>query len=136
MTAKNENRETERPAWAADLDLSPELARVSDEVLTDIVRWPSVEEYSIVRRLADAEMRVADLERLLKQAHMDYRAMLGRPGQAPDRGEPDFLIEEDGTKWRRVGPDRYQDGSSDPEFLPCREKIERSTEGKLTEVWK
>lgn len=48
--------------------------------------------------------------------------------------EPIALIEADGTRWDRVGPDAWGNPRW-PGFTPSREKIERSTEGPIRELW-
>ena len=63
MTAnKNEQgSEPGRPAWATGLDLSPQAIRPTDET---IKAWMWGQEL-VLRRLADAEIRVAELEKMV-----------------------------------------------------------------------
>ena len=124
MTANKYEQGSEpgRPAWAAGLDLHPMRMRATDEDL----KLYAQDSRALLRRLADAEMRVAELERLLREA----RAF-------PDPGEPDYLIETGGAQWKRIGQDRYArtDGSF-PGFTPDRAKIERSSDGPVRAAWK
>lgn len=163
MTAKSEdtNEEPGRPAWAAGLDLSPELTRAEDVVLTDIIRWPSKEDLSIARRLADAEMRVAALEKNRTKSNLQLWAennrlagnvveLQSRNRSLEDqlqpltealrdalaesqRGEPDFLIDQEEDLWFRVETDRY--GAYSGDLGVPRARIERLY-GPVTEAWK
>lgn len=111
MTAnKNEQgSEPDRPAWAIELDLSPRAIRPTDET---IKAWMWGQEL-VLRRLADAEMRVAALER--------------------GRGEPDYLIDRHGDCWFRMESGGYaMQGEGE---APARSTIEIAY-GPVTEAWK
>ena len=70
----------------------------------------------VLRRLADAEMKLAELQ--------------------AERGEPDFLIDRDGEAWRRIGPDAYSVINAAGLIGEwSREQIEAEW-GPVTEVWK
>jgi len=103
MTAnKNEQgSEPGRPAWAAGFDLSPARPRVSDE---DLRLFVQPFDLAVKRRLADAEMRVAELEWELASVREHRDALQAATGM---RGEPDFLIDSDGDKFDRVAPGIY-----------------------------
>lgn len=128
---KNEQgSEPGRPAWAAGLDLSAEMTRASDRRL-ELTAAMRASAAPILRRLADAEMRVAQLER----ENAELRNSLVS-SDAWTLTDPDYLIESDGAEWKRIGQDEYArtDGSF-PGFTPDRAKIERSSEGLVRAVW-
>lgn len=95
--------EPDRPAWAVGLDLSPELPRrLDDRLALDVKRWS--ESRSTLRRLADAEMRVAELEQdrdVLREV-----AKACAETHPITRGEP-RVIDRDGDKFDRVAPGIY-----------------------------
>lgn len=135
---KNDNGiEPDRPAWAAGLDLSAERRRTSDADLVARIRdFTSL--HAILRRLADAEMqeaalteavvgqatRIAELENLLRIAEQI----------APQRGEPEFLIDRDGFVWSRTEPGRYR-YHRNKVLTDARGWIDDNF-GPVTEVWK
>lgn len=137
MSALNENR----PTWAAGLDLSPEVGRVSDHGLTEWVTLFQGNTHAVLRRLADTEMRVAQLEREVERLSRPCLPLAQiEDAYGPDLPgrEPDFLIESDGSEWRLVDDQgRYArtDGSF-PGFTPDRAKIERSSDGPVRAAWK
>ena len=182
MTADEKNgASAPMPAWAEGLDLNPHKVRASDHTLKRIVESATkfatgASQRLVLRRLADAEMKLAALsadrgepdflidrdgeawrrigpgtysvinrdglieewsrERMERRWGPVTEAWKGKIANSlADRGEPDFLIESDGTRWERVGQDMYQ-LPGDPGFRPSREKIERSSEGPVTEAWK
>jgi hypothetical protein len=105
MTANKNNAEAGRPAWAAGLDLSPELPRrLDDRLALDVKRWS--ESRSTLRRLADAEMRVAELEAKLETAVQVAVSNLITRGNQILR-EPDFLIDRHGDCWIRAESGGY-----------------------------
>lgn len=143
MTA-NENTQNEgpgRPSWAAGLDLSISRPRVSDE---DLRLFVQPYDLAVKRRLADAEMRVAELERDRDRHKAKVDALRSYLDQITGfdmrtalDGHPDYLIEPDGAVWQRVDEQgRYarKDGAH-PGFTPDRAKIERSADGPVRAVW-
>jgi hypothetical protein len=123
MTEKNESTSSEpgRPAWAAGLLLSPDMTRASDRRL-ELTAGLKATMHPILRRLADAETRVAELERQLKQAQSQV---------PPERDEPDFLIDGDRDMFRRVGGGVYwMQGGNSADW-----RREELTE-PVTELWK
>lgn len=98
MTEKKNEQGSEpgRPSWAAGLDLSPQAVRPTDET---IKAWMWGQEL-VLRRLALAEMRVAELTEELRRTRRDFV-------QVTERGEPDFLIDRHGDCWVRVDSDGY-----------------------------
>jgi len=128
MTAnKNEQgSEPGRPAWAAGLDLSSEAYRPDDDHLTERHFHAGIR-----RRLADAEMRVAELEWELASEREHRDALQAAIGM---RGEPDFLIDVQGVAWQKLRePTVYRslDGTGDWE----RPQIDHLY-GPVVEVWK
>jgi hypothetical protein len=118
---ENMNTEPGRPAWAAGLDLSAGRWRPDDQYLMthdDL-------HLGLRRRLADAEMRVAELERLLGEAQAEYIA--------PQRGEPDFLIDRHGDCWFQMKSGGYaMQGEGEmrrPEYVHI-------AWGPVTEAWR
>lgn len=124
MTANSEeNKNESRPAWAEGLDLSPDKVRASDGTLkritdraVEIGVFQGASWRIVLRRLADAEMKLAELQ--------------------ADRGEPDFLIDRDGEAWRRWGPDAYSVINAAGLIEEwSRERIEAKW-GPVTEAWR
>jgi len=130
MTAnKNEQgSEPGRPVWAAGLDLSPELERATDEILSRQANLPFANGKRTLRRLADAEMRVAELEWELASVREHRGALQAATGM---RGDPDFLIDGDGDMFRRVGAGVYWlQGGNGADWR--RDELT----GPVTELWK
>jgi len=140
MTEKKNEQGSEpgRPSWAAGLDLSPQAVRPTDET---IKAWMWGQEL-VLRRLALAEMRVAELTEELRRTRRDFV-------QVTERGEPDFLIDRDGDAWTRTDFGRYRwlgnDGTAPGRYRwlgndgttanQSREWIDDNF-GPVVEVWK
>lgn len=124
MTEKKNEQGSEpgRPSWAAGLDLSPELYRAFDNLLKVQID-PHTTSHWVLRRLADAEMRIAELTEELRRTRRDFV-------QVTERGEPDFLIDIDGDNFNRVAPGIYHlQGGGGAEWT--RDEI-----GDAQEFWK
>lgn len=119
--SKNEQgSEPGRPSWAAGLDLSKRAIRPTDETIKAWMRGQEL----VLRRLADAEMRVAELEQALSRA--EATTMI-------ERGEPDYLIDRHGDCWFRMESGGYaMQGEGE---APARSTIEIAY-GPTTEAWK
>jgi len=66
---------------------------------------PHPERTKILRRLADAEVRVVELGR--ENAELRNFLVSSDAWASADRGEPDFLIGSDGDMFDRVAPGTY-----------------------------
>lgn len=131
MTEKNESTSSEpgRPAWAAGLLLSPDMTRASDRRL-ELTAGLKATMHPILRRLADAETRVAELQRQLEQAQSQV---------PPERGEPDFLIDSMNRAWALEVGGRYErrllGGPDIGHGIASRQLIENRW-GPVVEAWK
>lgn len=140
MTEKKNEQGSEpgRPSWAAGLDLSPEAQRVEDPMLERMIvrQAPYPERTAILRRLADAEMRVAELEseieRLKRPCLTPSQVEAAYGPNVPGR-EPDFLIDRHGDCWFRMESGDYamqgEGGVRTADYL-------RMQWGPVTEAWK